>query len=162
VLRWHREAYRRFWKTVSQPRAGRPPVAADVIALIRRLSEENVFCGAPRIAAELAMLGHRVADSTVAKYMTPRKKRPPLQTWRTFLANHLGVSARQSPWQDSFVERVMAASGASAPTTSSRSARATCVASSSRTPRTATRRDAISRWGATRRSRERSNAVPDR
>jgi len=93
VLRWHREGYRRFWRTVSQPKQGRPPLAADVIALIRRMSEENDLWGAPRIAAELALLGHGVAESTVAKYMTPRKKRPPSQTWRTFLANHLGVSA---------------------------------------------------------------------
>ena len=93
VLRWHREGYRRFWQAVSRPGTGRPPLAGDVIALIRRLSGENVLWGAPRIAAELALLGHRVADSTVAKYMTPRKRRPPSQTWRTFLANHLGVSA---------------------------------------------------------------------
>ena len=41
----------------------------DLILLIRRMSQENVTWGAPRIVAELALLGHVVAESTVAKYM---------------------------------------------------------------------------------------------
>ncbi len=91
VLRWHREAFRAFWRSRSKP--GRPPVVADGITLIRRISSENPLWGAPRIASELALLGHVVADSTVATYVVPRSRRPPSQTWRTFLKNHLGVSA---------------------------------------------------------------------
>jgi len=34
------------------------------------------------------MVGIEVAVSTVATYM-PRRRRPPSQTWRTFLENHL-------------------------------------------------------------------------
>ena len=37
---------------------------------------------------ELALLGHDVAEGTVAKYMVKRRK-PPSQTWRTFLDNHV-------------------------------------------------------------------------
>jgi len=33
------------------------------------------------------MLGIEVAQSTVAKYMVPTSRRPPSQTWKTFLRN---------------------------------------------------------------------------
>ena len=57
------------------------------------MSEENPLWGAPRIRAELAVLGHEVAESTVAKYMTKTPDPKRQQTWRTFLRNHLDVSA---------------------------------------------------------------------
>jgi putative transposase len=41
----------------------------------------------PRIKSELALLGHDIAQSTIAKYMAKHRK-PPSQTWRTFLKNH--------------------------------------------------------------------------
>ena len=43
--------------------------------------------GAPRIHGELRKLGIEVSQSTVSKYMQHTKK-PPSQTWRTFLNNH--------------------------------------------------------------------------
>jgi transposase InsO family protein len=52
------------------------------------MSQANPLWGAPRIHGELRKLGIAVSQSTVAKYMT-RRSRPPSQTWRTFLANHL-------------------------------------------------------------------------
>jgi len=93
VIRWHRHGFRYHWRWKSRAKPGRPPMAQEVIALIRRLSEENPLWGAPRISDELALLGHEVAESTVAKYIvkTPDPKRQ--QTWRTFLRNHLDVSA---------------------------------------------------------------------
>jgi transposase InsO family protein len=52
------------------------------------MSQENVLWGAPRIQAELHLLGHDIAESTVAKYMLkPRKPSSP--TWRSFLKNHM-------------------------------------------------------------------------
>jgi transposase InsO family protein len=42
--------------------------------------------------SELLLLGHAVAESTVATYMI-RQPRPPSQNWRTFLANHVGQIA---------------------------------------------------------------------
>jgi hypothetical protein len=33
------------------------------------MSQENPLCGAPRIHGELLMLGFKVAQSTVSKYM---------------------------------------------------------------------------------------------
>jgi transposase InsO family protein len=38
-------------------------------------------------------LGHDVAESTVAKYMIRRRSGPPLQTWRSFLKNHMDCTA---------------------------------------------------------------------
>ena len=43
--------------------------------------------GAPRIHGELLKLGFEVAQSTVSKYMIPRRG-PPSQGWRTFLCNN--------------------------------------------------------------------------
>ena len=44
--------------------------------------------GTPRIQSELALLGHVVADSTIDEYRI-RPRKPPSQTWRTFLDNHV-------------------------------------------------------------------------
>ena len=56
------------------------------------MSRENPLWGAPRIHGELLMLGFEVAQSTVSKYMV-RGRRPPSQSWRTFLRNHMEVIA---------------------------------------------------------------------
>src|SRR5881398_243750 len=55
--------------------------------LIRSMSIANPLWGAPRIHGELLKLGIDVGQTTVAKYMT-RRRRPPSQGWRTFLRNH--------------------------------------------------------------------------
>ena len=52
------------------------------------MSEANSLWGAPRIHGELLKLGFNVSQASVAKYMVRRDK-PPSQSWRTFLANHL-------------------------------------------------------------------------
>jgi transposase InsO family protein len=52
------------------------------------MSRENIGWGAPRIHGELSMLGIEVSQATVAKYMI-RCRKPPSQTWRTFLDNHV-------------------------------------------------------------------------
>ena len=93
VIRWHRNGFRYYWRRKSRSKPGRPPISMEVIHLIRRMSTENVLWGAPRIKSELALLGHEVAKSTVAKYMVRRTDRDRSQCWRTFLANHLNVSA---------------------------------------------------------------------
>ena len=61
-----------------------------VIMLIMRVSDENLTWGAPRMKDELALLGHEVAVSTVAKYMVRRGKPTLDQSWKTFLHNFLG------------------------------------------------------------------------
>src|SRR6266545_4683832 len=87
LLRWHRAGFRRYWCWKSRSLGGRPRIAADLRALIRRMSIENPLWGAPRIHGELLKLGFEVAQSSVAKYMVKRCG-PPSQGWRTFLRNH--------------------------------------------------------------------------
>jgi putative transposase len=89
VIAWHRRGLRLFWTWKSRRRTGRPTVPSDVRALIRTMSRANPLWGAPRIHGELLKLGIDVCQATVAKYMV-RPRRPPSQTWRTFLANHIG------------------------------------------------------------------------
>jgi len=48
----------------------------------------NPLWGAPRIHGELLKLGFDVSQRTVAGLM-PRRPKPPSQTWRTFLQNHV-------------------------------------------------------------------------
>jgi hypothetical protein len=52
------------------------------------MSEANALWGAPRIHGELQKLGLEIAKATVSKYLA-RRRTPPSQTWRTFLANHV-------------------------------------------------------------------------
>ena len=52
------------------------------------MSFENPLWGATKIHGELLKLGIAVAQSTVSVYMVPRRDRP-LQTWKTFLRNHM-------------------------------------------------------------------------
>ena len=92
VIAWHRRGFRLFWAWKSRRRIGRPTVSADVRALIRTMSQANPLWGAPRIHGELLKLGLNVSQATVAKYKA-RPRRPPSQTWHTFLANHLGQIA---------------------------------------------------------------------
>ena len=68
VLRWHRAAWRLWWRLRSGRRVGRPPIDAELRALIRRMWRENRLWGENRIAGELAKLGWRVSPRTVAKY----------------------------------------------------------------------------------------------
>src|SRR5260221_3080560 len=52
------------------------------------MSFENSLWGATKIHGEMLKLGIAVAQSTVSIYMVPRRDRP-LQTWKTFLRNHM-------------------------------------------------------------------------
>jgi hypothetical protein len=89
VIAWHRKGFRLFWTwKVRCGWPGRPAVPQDVRELIRRMSRENPLWGAPRIHGELLKLGIDVGETSVEKYMG-RHRRPPSQTWRTVLKNHL-------------------------------------------------------------------------
>jgi putative transposase len=89
VLRWQRRRFRQYRTTLSaRPTGGRPPVNAEIKALVRRMATANPLWGAPRIHAELLKLGIDVAERTVSRLM-PKRRTPPSQTWRTFLDNHV-------------------------------------------------------------------------
>jgi putative transposase len=93
VIKWHRQGFRLYWKWKSKVRhAGRPKIDKEIRELIRRMSCENPLWGVPRVQAELRLLGYDLAESTVAKYRVKSKK-PPSQTWKTFLNNHVGQIA---------------------------------------------------------------------
>src|SRR6516162_5773565 len=88
VVRWHRKGFTGYWRWKSRSPGGRPRIAREVRDLIRRMSFENSLWGATKIHGELLKLGIAVAQSTVSVYMVPRRGRP-LQTWKTFLRNHM-------------------------------------------------------------------------
>jgi hypothetical protein len=89
VLRWQRRRFREHWAKLSaRPGLGRPPVNAEIIALVRRMTAANPLWGAPRIHGELLKLGMNVAERTVSRLIAKRRP-PPSQTWRAFLTNHL-------------------------------------------------------------------------
>ena len=88
VIRWHRQAFKLYWRWKSRSRPGRPKIDAEVRELIRQMSRENPTWGVPRIQSELALLDHDVCEATVAKYRV-RSRKPPSQNWRTFLDNHV-------------------------------------------------------------------------
>ena len=87
VIAWHRRGFRLYWTWKSRRCEGRPSVSSEVRNLIRKMSLANPRWGAPRIHGELLKIGIAVSQTTVAKYMV-RHRKPPSQTWRTFLTNH--------------------------------------------------------------------------
>ena len=89
VVAWHRTGFRRFWTwKVRRGQPGRPLISREVRDLIRKMCRENTGWGAPRIHGELLKLGIEISETSVSKYMV-RSRKPPSQTWRTFLENHL-------------------------------------------------------------------------
>ena len=88
-VRWHRRGFRWYWARKSR-RVGRPPVSPEVVELIQRMARDNPTWSRRRIASELALLGVDVSKDTVARYMASGgRPRPPSQSWKTFLRNHL-------------------------------------------------------------------------
>ena len=93
VVRWHREWLRRQWTWRStRRRPGRPSTNASVRTLVGKMAAANPLWGAPRIHGELGKLGIAVSERTVSRLLR-RPRRPPSQTWRTFLTNHVAVLA---------------------------------------------------------------------
>ena len=90
VVRWQRERFRRYWAHLSKQsgKAGRPRINAEIRRLIRALAEANPLWRAPRIHGELLKLGIVVSERSVSRVLQT-VKRPPSQSWRTFLQNHL-------------------------------------------------------------------------
>ena len=91
VVRWHRQWLRRRWTQRSTPtRPGRPRTPGASRTLVEQMAAANPLWGAPRIHGELGKLGIEVSRRTVSRLLR-RRPRPPSQTWRTFLTNHVAA-----------------------------------------------------------------------
>jgi hypothetical protein len=89
VIGWHRKGFRLFWTwKIRRGKPGRPTIPKQVRELIRTISRENPIWGAPKIHGELLKLGIDIGETSVSKYLVRRRK-PPSQTWKTFLDNHV-------------------------------------------------------------------------
>src|SRR5437764_11662752 len=88
VIRWHRQAWRLFWRWRSRGPIGRPRLSAEVRQLIATMAQENPRWGSERIHGELLKLGLVVSKRSIQRYRRRGPAHPSSQTWRTFLANH--------------------------------------------------------------------------
>jgi len=89
VIAWRRRKFREYWTKLSRSgKPGRPAIPKEIRDLIRRMSCANPLWGAPHIVGELKKIGITLPRSTVAKYMA-RHRKPPSQTWKSFLKNHV-------------------------------------------------------------------------
>ena len=94
VLRWHRDLVRRKWTFARSRTAGRPPMAAELEALVLRLAAENGRWGYSRIHGELRKLGYAISRSAVRDVLKRHHVAPARQrgrrgdTWRAFLRRH--------------------------------------------------------------------------
>ncbi len=93
LLRWHRNAFRLFWRW--QSRSGRPRLPAEFQQLIAAMGRDNPTWWEERIAAELLLkLGIRVSPRTVRWYLGRdrggggEQSRATGQRWATFLWTH--------------------------------------------------------------------------
>ena len=91
VVRWQRERFRQYWTHLSKTpgRAGRPSISWEIRELIQTMALANSTWRAPRIHGELQKLGIVISERTVSRVLRTIQ-RPPSQTWRTFLRNHIG------------------------------------------------------------------------
>jgi putative transposase len=95
LIRWHRQAFRLFWRWRSRG-PGRPRLPLELRGLIARMAQDNPTWGERRIATELLLkLGFRVSPRTVRRYMPKgtggTRRGAPLHRWRTFVRNHASV-----------------------------------------------------------------------
>ncbi len=89
VIGWHRRGFRLFWSWMSRrKRSGRPGMSRELRDLVHKMAEANPLWGAPRIHGELMKHGIGISERTVSRLM-PKRRKPPSQTWKTFLENHV-------------------------------------------------------------------------
>jgi transposase InsO family protein len=93
VVRWHQRRFRSYWRSISTPGPGRPPISDETKALIVRMATENRW-RARKIQAELLKLAIRVSLATMSRYLPKAEPDPgSQQRWMTFLRNHRDIIA---------------------------------------------------------------------
>jgi putative transposase len=89
VLRWQRRRFREHWTKLSdRPRLGRPPISTETAGLIRKMAATNPLWARQESTASSSSSGS-MSPSVRSLAYSPRPRRSPSQTWRTFLANHV-------------------------------------------------------------------------
>ena len=97
ILVWHRKLVAQKCDGSHLRKApGRPPIDAEIEALIVRLAKENRRWGYDRIAGALAHLGYTISDQTVGNILkrhgiplAPERKKT--TTWKEFIRTHMAV-----------------------------------------------------------------------
>ncbi len=90
IVRWHKRAFKLYWRRKSRSdKRGRPTVDSAVRALIFQMADANSTWGAPKIHGELLMLGLDISERTVSGLLRRYRRKPPSQSWRTFIKNHM-------------------------------------------------------------------------
>lgn len=89
VIRWHKKGFKLYWKFKSQ-RPGRPSIDLKIQKIVKKMIKKNPLWGAPILHGQLLKLGIVISERTVSNMIKRYKVgKPPSQTWRTFLKNHM-------------------------------------------------------------------------
>ena len=97
ILAWHRMLVaKKFDGSPQRKTPGRPPVDAELEALVVRLAQENRSWGYDRIVGALKHVGYTISDQTVGNILKrhgipPAPKRKKTTTWQEFIRTHLDV-----------------------------------------------------------------------
>jgi len=93
LLAWHRRLIAKKYDGSASRGPGRPRTAAEIVALVTRMAEENRSWGYRRIQGALSNLGHFLAFKTIANILNehgiePAPKRSRKTTWKEFISRH--------------------------------------------------------------------------
>ena len=103
-IRWHRQAFRWFWKWKLS--SGPPSIPPELQALIRQMAYDNLTWGQERIANELLLkLGLRVSPRTVRKYMPKHLIGAPVKALRCNAGRRLCAIMPRPSWPATSVSR---------------------------------------------------------
>src|SRR5438094_6223210 len=97
MLGWHRQLVaQKFDGSQQRKPPGRPPIAAELEALVVRMAQENRSWGYDRIAGALQHLGYTISDQTVGNILKrhgilPAPERKKTTTWKEFIRTHMDV-----------------------------------------------------------------------
>ena len=93
LLAWHRKLIAQKYDGSANRAPGRPRTAAEIVALVTRMAEENRSWGYRRIQGALSNLGHLLAFKTIANILKehgiePAPERSRKTTWKEFITRH--------------------------------------------------------------------------